>query len=133
MARRSRVATESEDTELNMTPMLDVVFILLIFFIVTSVFVKLPGVDPDEPIASTAREWKPSILIAVNDADEIWIDKQVYAIDEVRPILRALRDENPKAQGIIQGDGDASAGTVLDLQAMFQDLGVPVRVKAERT
>ena len=133
MARRSRVATESEDTELNMTPMLDVVFILLIFFIVTSVFVKLPGVDPDEPVASTAREWKPSILVAVNDADEIWIDKQVYALDEVRPILRALRDENPKAQGIIQGDGDAAAGTVLDLQAMFQDLGVPVRVKAERS
>ena len=131
MARRSRVVQDEESTELNMTPMLDVVFILLIFFIVTSVFVKLPGIDPQEPTATTAREWKPSILVAVNDADEVWIDKQVYALDEVRPILRALRDENPKAQGILQVDGDAKSGSALDLQAMFQDLGIPVRVKTE--
>ena len=131
MARRSRIAVESEDTELNMTPMLDVVFILLIFFIVTSVFVKLPGIDPNEPEAVTSKQWKPSILVAINDADEVWIDKQVYDLDEVRPILRALRDENPKAEGIIQGDGEARAGTVLDVQAMFQDLGIPVRVKTE--
>ena len=132
MARRSRIVETDEDTELNMTPMLDVVFILLIFFIVTSVFVKLPGIDPQEPSAVTAREWKPSILVAVNEADEIWIDKQVYSLDEVRPVLRALRDESPKAQGIIQGDGAAQAGTVLDLQTVFQDLGIPVRVKTEQ-
>ena len=131
MARRSRVVQDEESTELNMTPMLDVVFILLIFFIVTSVFVKLPGVDPDEPIATTSQEWKPSILVAVNEANEIWIDKQIYNLDEVRPVLRALRDENPKAQGILQGDGEAQSGTILDLQAMFQDLGIPVRVKTE--
>ena len=98
MARRSRIAVEDDDTELNMTPMLDVVFILLIFFIVTSVFVKMPGVDPNEPMAVTSKDWKPSILVAVNDANEIWIDKQVYDLDEVSPIVRALRDENPKAQ-----------------------------------
>jgi biopolymer transport protein ExbD len=131
MARRSRIAVEDDDTELNMTPMLDVVFILLIFFIVTSVFVKMPGVDPNEPMAVTSQDWKPSILVAVNDANEIWIDKQVYDLDEVSPIVRALRDENPKAQGIIQGDGDAEVGTILDIQTIFQDLGVPVRVKTE--
>ena len=55
---------DDEDTELNMTPMLDVVFILLIFFIVTSVFVKTPGIEPAKPDAVTAKDWKPSILIA---------------------------------------------------------------------
>ena len=131
MARRSRIAVDDEGTELNMTPMLDVVFILLIFFIVTSVFVKVPGVDPNEPEAMTSQAWKPSILVAVNDANEIWIDKQVYSIDEVRPIIRAIRDENPKAEGIIQGDGAAEAGTVLEVQQIFQELGIAVRVKTE--
>ena len=133
MARRSRIAVENEDTELNMTPMLDVVFILLIFFIVTSVFVKVPGIDPDEPEAATSQAWKPTILVAVNDASEIWVDKQVYSLEEVRPILRALRDESPKAEGIIQGDGDSEVGTVMDVQQIFQDLGIAVRVKTEPT
>jgi len=54
MARRSRIQMDDEDTELNMTPMLDVVFILLIFFIVTSVFVKTPGIEPSKPEAATS-------------------------------------------------------------------------------
>ena len=131
MARRSRIATDSEDTELNMTPMLDVVFILLIFFIVTSVFVKTPGVDPSIPEAQTRKEWKPSILVAVNDANEVWIDKRPYSVDEVRPIIRAMRDENPKAEAIIQGDGNANVGTVMEVQQIMQDLGIVTRVKAE--
>jgi len=133
MARRSRISVQDDDTELNMTPMLDVVFILLIFFIVTSVFVKVPGIDPNEPEAATSRAWKPTILVAVNDVSEIWIDKQIYSLDEVRPILRGLRDESPKAEGIIQGDGNAEVGTVMDVQQIFQDLGISVRVKTEPT
>ena len=131
MARRSRIAVENEDTELNMTPMLDVVFILLIFFIVTSVFVKTPGVDPTSPQAETREEWKPSILVAVNDANDVWIDKTPYSIDEVRPVIRALRDETPEAQAIIQGDTASQAGTVLEVQQIMQDLGIVTRVKAE--
>ena len=73
MARRSRISVESEDVELNMTPMLDVVFILLIFFIVTSVFVKTPGIDPKKPVANTGQSWNPGIMIAVDSNNEIWI------------------------------------------------------------
>lgn len=58
MARRSRIQMDDEDTELNMTPMLDVVFILLIFFIVTSVFVKTPGIEPSKPEAVTSKDRK---------------------------------------------------------------------------
>ena len=73
MARRARTVIPEEDTELNMTPMLDVVFILLIFFIVTSVFVKTPGIDPSQPDAVLDGEVKPTILVAVNAANEVWI------------------------------------------------------------
>ena len=113
MARRSRTQVDEEDVELNMTPMLDVVFILLIFFIVTSVFVKTPGIDPRKPEAVTDEDWNPGILIAVNSENEVWIDKRPYDVSEVRPILLGLRDENPKAEAIVIGDVDAEAGTCL--------------------
>lgn len=131
MARRSRIAVEDEGTELNMTPMLDVVFILLIFFIVTSVFVKTPGLDPNEPVAVTDAEWNPTILVAVDSASNVWIDKAPYRIEEVRPILTALRDETPKANAIIQADRESDVGTVMGLQELFQELGVETRVGTE--
>ena len=131
MARRSRIEIEDDDAELNMTPMLDVVFILLIFFIVTSVFVKSPGLEVTRPVAETAIEDKPTILIAVSNEDEIWIDKLPYQVNEIRPIVLALRDENPKATAIIQGDKDAQAGTVMQVQELLQDLGVTTRVSTD--
>jgi len=111
--------------------MLDVVFILLIFFIVTSVFVKTPGIDPTEPVATTDAEWKPTILIAVNAANEIWIDKRPYGIEEIRPIVTAIRDESPKAQAIIKADQDAEVGTVMAVQELMQELEINTRVGTE--
>lgn len=131
MARRSRIAIEEEDTELNMTPMLDVVFILLIFFIVTSVFVKTPGLEVTRPEAVTKEEAQPSILIAVSSQDEVWIDKMPYNVNEIRPVVLALRDENPKATAIIQGDRSAKAGTVMQVQELMQDLGIVTRVSTD--
>jgi biopolymer transport protein ExbD len=131
MARRSRTVIEDEGTELNMTPMLDVVFILLIFFIVTSVFVKTPGLEPFQPEATTDAEWNPTILVAVDSASNVWIDKRPYKIEEIRPVLTALRDETPKANAIIQADRDADVGTVMGVQELFQDLGVTTRVGTE--
>lgn len=131
MARRSRIQMDDEDTELNMTPMLDVVFILLIFFIVTSVFVKTPGIEPNKPAAVTQQEWKPSILIAVNAANEIWIDKRPYDVGEIRPLIMSMQAENPKAEAIINADKDAEVGVVMSVQEMMQDLGIVTRVGTE--
>jgi biopolymer transport protein ExbD len=131
MARRSRVAVEAEDTELNMTPMLDVVFILLIFFIVTSVFVKTPGIEPVMTEAVTAEALPPGIIVAVSRDNEIWIDKMPYEISEIRPVILALRDENPKAGGIIQGDAESQAGIVNQVQELMTDLGIDTRVATE--
>jgi biopolymer transport protein ExbD len=111
--------------------MLDVVFILLIFFIVTSVFVKTPGITPKEPVAMTDAEWKPTILIAVNAANEIWIDKRPYSIEEIRPVVKAIRDESPKAEAIIKADQDAEVGTVMAVQEMMQDMNINTRVGTE--
>ncbi len=128
MSRRSRVRMNDEDTELNMTPMLDVVFILLIFFIVTSVFVKTPGIDPSKPDAQTDKEWNPTIMIAINDLDEIWIDKRPYDVTEIRPVIQGMKDENSQAQAIIIGDKDAQVGTVMRVQEMMQEMDITTRV-----
>jgi biopolymer transport protein ExbD len=128
MARNSRIQIASEDTELNMTPMLDVVFILLIFFIVTSVFVKTTGIDPFKPVATTSAEVKPGILIGISSDDQVWIDKMPYNVNAIRPIVLAMRDENPKASAIIIDDRHAKAGTVMQVQQLMSDLGVTTRV-----
>ncbi|MEN0652620.1 MULTISPECIES: ExbD/TolR family protein [Hyphobacterium] len=129
MARRaSRVNTEEEEIELNMTPMLDVVFILLIFFIVTSVFVKEPGVDVTRPDAVTTDRERPSILIAVTAADEVWINRRVYDINGVRGAVEQLIEENPRAEAMIQGDAAASSGLVFEVQEILGDMGVPVNI-----
>ncbi len=128
MARRSRVAVEAEETEMNMTPMLDVVFILLIFFIVTSVFIKTPGFEPDKPEATLAVDLAPGIMVAISRDNEIWIDKSPYSLNEIRPVILALQAENPKAPGMILGDAEAHAGLVMAVQEMMSDLGIDTRV-----
>ena len=102
MARRRNNNIEDDDTELNMTPMLDVVFILLIFFIVTSVFVKTPGIDPFKPEADTTRTWAPGILIAINANNEVWIDKRPYDLDEIRPAYFSHARRKPQGCGDYQ-------------------------------
>lgn len=131
MARRSRVSGGETEVELDMTPMLDVVFILLIFFIVTAVFVKEPGVEIIRPEASILEREKPTILVAVTAEDEIWINNRVYQVEQVRLILEQLLQENPRAEAMIQGDEEAPVGLVLDVQEILMDLGVDVKISAD--
>ena len=114
--KQSRVVQDDASVELDMTPMLDVVFILLIFFIVTSVFVKVPGIEVDRPVTVTQEKQKPGILVGVGSDGEIWADGRNYEAAQLRLILEQMRQENPKAKGMIQGDLGAPAGTVLDVQ-----------------
>ena len=132
MARRqSRVMTEETDAGLDLTPMLDVVFILLIFFIVTSVFVKEPGVEVVRPETELLESEKPTILVAVTSQGEIWVNRQVYEMNQMRNVLEQLLEENPRAEAMIQGDQDAPIGLVLDVQELFGDLGVDVMISTQ--
>ena len=82
----SRTTADEEESEINITPMLDVVFIMLIFFIVTATFVKEAGIDVNRPDAATAvKQEKANILIAINANNEIWIDRRQVDIRAVRP------------------------------------------------
>jgi biopolymer transport protein ExbD len=96
---------EDEDNEINLTPMLDVVFIMLIFFIVTASFVKESGIDVNRPDAPTAeRVEDANILIAISATDEIWIDRRLIDPRAVRANIERLHAENPKGSVVIQAD-----------------------------
>jgi len=122
------VNTDEEDVELNMTPMLDVVFILLIFFIVTSVFIKEPGVDTTRPDAVTEDDENPSMLVAVTADNEIWVNRRVYEMNELRGVIEQLLQENPLGKAMIQGDEGANIGLILDVQELLSEMEVEVKI-----
>lgn len=118
-------AAEDEAEEINLTPMLDVVFIMLIFFIVTASFIKEAGIDVTRPEAlSAAPQQKASILIAVSGNDEIWIDRRKVRPQGVRAVIERLRAENPEGQVVIQADKDSHAEMVLEVMDAARAAGV---------
>ena len=97
---------EQEENEINLTPMLDVVFIMLIFFIVTASFIKEAGIDvnrPDAPITETKPE-DANILVVITSNNEIWIDRRLIDPRAVRANIERLHAENPKGSVVIQAD-----------------------------
>lgn len=96
---------DEEEANIDMTPMLDVVFIMLIFFIVTASFVKESGIDVNRPEASTAvKKDKASILVAISEKNEIWINKRRVDVRAVQANIERLHAENPQGSVVIQAD-----------------------------
>jgi biopolymer transport protein ExbD len=111
--RKSAFNAEEEDNEINLTPMLDVVFIMLIFFIVTASFIKEAGIDVIRPEATTAdKQEDAAILIAISANDEIWIDRRETDPRALRTAIEKLHSENPKGSIVIQAD-EASTNEML--------------------
>jgi len=106
MRRRSKGGGGAEEeSEVNLTPMLDVVFIMLIFFIVTASFVKEAGVDVNRPKAVTAeRKERGNILVAITESGEIWIDRRQVEPRGLRAAIERLYAENPQGSMVIQAD-----------------------------
>ena len=105
---RRRRAMDQDESEVNLTPMLDVVFIMLIFFIVTASFVKESGIDITRPDAATAeRKERGNILVAITDSDQIWIDRRQVDVRAVRANIERLHAENPQGAVVIQADEES--------------------------
>ena len=103
-----RMSRGDDESDINLTPMLDVVFIMLIFFIVTATFIKQAGIDVLRPDALTAAP-KPtvSVLVAVGKEGDIWIDKKKVEAAAVRASIEKLRAENPRGSMVVQADREA--------------------------
>lgn len=117
--------TEEEESEINITPMLDVVFIMLIFFIVTASFVKEAGIDVNRPDAETAvRQERANILIAISENNEIWIDQRMVDPRALRANIERLHAENPEGSVVIQADKKAVTETLVKVMDAARQAGV---------
>lgn len=124
MRRFSAVEAE-EESSIDITPMLDVVFIMLIFFIVTATFVKESGVEVTRPEASTAQvKSNAGVLIAVKDDGQIWLNRRRVDISSVRPNVERLRAENPQGSVVIQADEAASVKAAVEVLDQVRAAGV---------
>ena len=108
-SKHAALNAEEEENEINLTPMLDVVFIMLIFFIVTASFIKEAGIEVNRPEAETRDSMEDAtILIAISPGDEIWIDKKLVDPRAVRANIERLHAENPKGGIVIQADENST-------------------------
>jgi len=124
---------QDEDSGIDLTPMLDVVFIMLIFFIVTATFVKEAGVDVDRPLATTAeRQDLANILIAITAEDAVWIDGRRVDERDLATVVKRLHAENPQGSVVIQADRVSTHKTLKTVLDAVQEADVgQVAVAAE--
>ncbi|MRJ44884.1 biopolymer transporter ExbD [Idiomarina loihiensis] len=116
---------EEEESAIDMTPMLDVVFIMLIFFIVTASFVKEAGIDVNRPDAATAvQKDRANILIAISENNEIWIDKRQVDVRAVQANIERLYAENPQGSVVIQADQESNTRVLIKVMDAARSAGV---------
>ncbi len=121
----ARSSTEENSSEIDLTPMLDVVFIMLIFFIVTASFIKEAGIEVNRPEASTQTKVENvNILIAVNATNEIYMDGRRIDRRSVRSVIERMHAENPKGAVVIQADKKSNTETVASVIDSARAAGV---------
>ncbi|MCZ0952095.1 MAG: biopolymer transporter ExbD [Proteobacteria bacterium] len=112
----TNIRVENEENEINLTPMLDVVFIMLIFFIVTASFLREAGLDtnrPDQDQPVTTQNEEGAILVIIDDTDDIWIDNRIIDPRAVRPNIQRLHAENPDRPVVVQVASSSRAETLV--------------------
>lgn len=116
---------DEEEANIDMTPMLDVVFIMLIFFIVTASFVKESGIDVNRPEASTAvKKDNASILVAISAKNEIWINKRRIDVRAVQANIERLHAENPQGSVVIQADNKSTTEMLMKVLDATRAAGI---------
>ncbi len=130
--RKPLTTSQEQSQAIDLTPMLDVVFIMLIFFIVTATFIKEPGVEVNRTLAVTAEQLSVSVLVAINDNNEVWIDKKKVDLRSVRLHILRLHAENPQGGLVIQADRNADVEVLALVADAAKSVGiVNVSVAAE--
>jgi len=120
------IHVDDEESEINLTPMLDVVFIMLIFFIVTASFIKESGIDvnrPDAPMTESKPE-DANILVMINANDEIWIDRRLIDPRAVRANIERLHAENPDGSVVIQANNKSTNKILVQVMDSARQAGV---------
>ena len=120
------IHVDEEESEINLTPMLDVVFIMLIFFIVTASFIKEAGIDvnrPDAPVTESKPE-DANILVLINANDEIWIERRLIDPRAVRANIERMHAENPDGSVVIQANNASTNKILVEVMDSARSAGV---------
>lgn len=132
MSRRKKNRAGDDANEIDLTPMLDVVFIMLIFFIVTASFVKEVGINPNVPEPNNnppPDDAEPNILVRISSDNQIWLMEKEgeRRVDSraIRSNIERLRAELPKASVIIQASVDAHTGTYVTVADAAREANAP--------
>jgi biopolymer transport protein ExbD len=130
----ARRHAHSEEAEINITPMLDIVFIMLIFFIVTTSFTRETGASIIKPEAEQAEALQNgAILIGIRPNDDIWMAKRQIELREVRHMVERAKAENPEGSIVIIADKGSRIGTVTRVMDQVKLAGVEgVAIAAEK-
>jgi biopolymer transport protein ExbD len=114
--RKKKILEADDEIDLDITPMLDVVFIILIFFVVSTSFIKESGVDVSRPGASSAeRKERGNIMIGITADNQVWIDRRQIDIRAVRANIERLHAENPEGAVVVQADKDSKTGLLVQV------------------
>ena len=114
-----------EEANIDLTSMLDIVFIMLIFFIVTSSFVRESGVEVNRPQAShSVAQKEVGIFVAITANNQVFIDKHRVDMERVEAVLVSLHLDNPQANLVIQADKHAYNGTVVSVMDAAKGAGI---------
>lgn len=125
MARNRTFSRGEEEAAIDMTPMLDVVFIMLIFFIVTTSFVKEAGVEVNRPSAQTGSEEESgNIMIAIRPNGEIWMDKRQVDVRAIRANIERMRAENPEGTVVVLADEESNTGLLVEVMDQVRMGGI---------
>ena len=125
LKRTPRITAEADEEDVNVTPLLDIVFIMLIFFIVTATFIKEPGVEVQRPEAATGEDQKlVSILVAITEDNQVWINNEQVPLEGVRSAVERLRRDNPRGSAVVQTDAEAHTRMMIEVLRAIRDAGV---------
>lgn len=132
MRRRNRGGGDDK-ADVNMTPMLDIVFILLIFFIVTATFLTEKGINmqPPPPSPETPQESNPVILVQVDADNNVFVNQDRTSADRVFGAVSRIRAEQPRSAVLIQPADAAHHGIVVNIWDQMRQNGVPVSIQRE--
>ncbi|TLU64798.1 biopolymer transporter ExbD [Thalassotalea litorea] len=123
-------ARENDEAEVDMTPMLDIVFIMLIFFIVTTSFVKESGLDVNRPKATKSQNdsKQKSILVRVNEYGNIIINNRIVDEQRVEAYIESLLAENPTDTIVLDAHEDVTHETIVTVADQVKALGLNIAV-----
>ncbi len=132
--RRRFVRAEADNAEVNMTPMLDIVFIMLIFFIVTAVFLDETALDFTTPPKSNAptSEIAPTILVRIDETNQISVEQEYSDLSGVGPRVQAALAEKPSAAILLMASYEANWDPVVSIKDQMEREGRPVVIEVTR-